>query len=216
MAASWILALSSPVDAQTKALIKDIEIKLKFVDSPQISAGNVSPYNDSKTKWLNIELIYTTEAIKNKESGNSEWLDDFSIQYEILVDSFFKGKKVPALLSGTVKYWTVEMNGEKHYAEAFVHPSFIKRYFDPSMKIKGNTAEKIFARITFYDKERRPIARSFNVPKGLSEDKVQGFFKVAEDSLGVLRVENVVFPRTKTPWGNLNTDRFEVIKEETK
>jgi hypothetical protein len=218
MAAVWIFTLiPCVVEAQSKPLVKDIDIKMKFVDSPQMSAGNVSPYSDNKTKWLNIEVTYTTEAVKNKESGNNEWLDDISIQYEILVpESSYRGKKVPALLSGTVKYWTVEMNGDKHYAEAFVHPSFLKRYFDPNMKLRGNTADKIFARVTFYNKERLPIAREFNVPKGMTKERIQSLFKASEESLGVLRVENVVFSRNKTPWGVLNTDRYEVIKEETK
>lgn len=201
---------------QQVQVFKNLEIRQQFQDTPRISSGNIPEDYTYQQKWFQIDVRY--ETLEQKIRGYDKkfaWLDDVTVKYDVLLPSLYRGKKVYALMSGEITYWSIRLDGERHYTQAFINPRILQRYAYPGMKLDSKAAAKtIRTRVTFYSKDRRPLARVYYVPRKTSEAKVEAEFKEAEKALEVVKLPDTIFSRDKTPWAVLNFDKYEIIKKD--
>ncbi|MFA6715473.1 MAG: hypothetical protein WCS27_08855 [Victivallaceae bacterium] len=191
---------------QSGALFKNGSIKLKYSPSPQFYLFNKSAVNKAGSAgWLLVEVSYTPPS--NKSGGKNSWFDDITMETELVIPASYKSKNVTALLKGKTVFWSIPMDGKKHQALGCVPPQVIARFARKGIKIETS---KMMARVTFYDKNRRILARIHSS----SSSRVRDYFNKIGGAVssGVLTVEDIVLPRTKTPWGVINYELFDLIK----
>lgn len=197
----------------TKSLIKDAEVRMRFVETPLYKA-NVSSTRVTDAKWLQIMISYTMPEKKASED-RFVWIDEMTIEYEVLLPSEYKGKKVMALFKGAVTFWAVEMDGQTHKSTAFIPPQILKRYAQADMQLRGSTAKELQAMVTFYTKEKQRLGRHYSVPRGSTKITVAKNFANAANPLTTLKIENSILPRNLTPWAFLDFDSYDLIKFNT-
>ena len=84
----------------------------------------------------------------------------------------------------------------------------------PGLVLPRIDLQKIVARVTFYTAGRKILMRVYSS----SSNRARQYFKKFSGavSAGVLTVDNIVLPRTETPWGVINYGLFDLIKPDTK
>lgn len=218
----------------------DIKMKVEnmaidFIQTPNIQ---YSPDNVPGTKrrdWLRIIVEYSIDRKRQElRDGTSisgyATIDDLVIQFNVILPAVHQGQKVPALMSKRVKYWAIPRDGEKHWAVAFIPPQVLERYAPEGLKTKfnGKTMHVKYSRsfakdlpimVTIYNKSNQALAIGFNpkplVPRSKSDLlKRKRLFDAAEQSLGILKLDDTLFSRDETPWANLNYETFELIKKD--
>ncbi|MCP3968200.1 MAG: hypothetical protein GY750_00740 [Lentisphaerae bacterium] len=114
---------------------KNINVKLRFHATPLYEVFNHSNSTDTNFQgWLLVEATYNAPKIK---MGNAAtWVDDISMEVEVIIPAYYQGRKVVALLTGKIPYWSIPMDGKKHIAMACVPPRVIARYARDGNKMK--------------------------------------------------------------------------------
>ena len=190
-------------------LIKDVEVKLKFQETPRISADNGSnSASASKGKWLCIDVTYVLPDVTGK-STDIEWLDDLEVIYEVLYPSMYKGKNIIVKFMGRALYWSVAMDNKKHKADAYIPPQILHRYGRSDMK-SGDLMKSIEIRVTFYDRNSKPLGRAY-YPKN-DKAAISNFNRSDEMTSSIPKLADTIYPRNKTPWAFLEYDNYELIK----
>lgn len=190
-------------------LIPSVDIKCNFVNTPQIVANNVQGLGTNLDWWLEIDVTYTmkSDVIGKGVSQIPKWIDDMSIEYEILLP----GTNKMTHLSGKVTYWSIPLDGKEHHAVAFVHPRFIQRYA-PEIKTNSTTAKKIPIKVSFI-LNSAPIGGNYYPIKD-AKNVARDFMAVAKNP-AINRIPNSIFGPDKTPWNYLNYDYYELIKSDS-
>jgi len=194
------------VDAQSSKLFKSGSIKLKYRPSPLFYVFNESTTNKPGSPgWLMVKVKYTTSS--QKRGNKVMWLDDITMETEVIVPGSYKSKNVVVLLKGKTVFWSIPMDGKTHNALGCIAPQVVARFAR-----KGNKIElsKIIARVTFYTAGRKILMRLYSS----SGSRVRNYFGKLGGavSTGMLTVDDIVMPRTKTPWVAINYELFDVIK----
>ncbi|OGV54786.1 MAG: hypothetical protein A2017_16145 [Lentisphaerae bacterium GWF2_44_16] len=190
-------------------LIKDVEVKLKFLETPRITADNTSSSAAaSKGKWLCIDVTYVLPDVTGK-SSDIEWMDDLEILYEVLYPSMYKGKNIIVKFMGRTLYWSVAMDNKKHKADAYIPPQILHRYGRSDMRA-GDLMKSIEIRVTFYDRNGKPLGRAY-YPRN-DKTAVSNFSRTDEMTSPVPKLADTIYPRNKTPWAFLEYDNYELIK----
>ena len=206
-----VTSVASIVSAQKVA--SGAVLKVSFQASPAIKAINVGTTASSgKVKWLALELNYAFDSSK------SAWKDGLMIKYEVLFPAYYEASKknVLALASGTVKYWSVSTSGN-HSAVAYIPPVVFKRYGRSGFKFKkGNIKKNFYARAIIMSKSQKVLGVAYYYPRGASGRTVAKKFAAAGKSLGVLKLEDLIFNRSQTPWANLMWDKYDLLELEAK
>ena len=186
---------------------KSGSVKLEYRPSPLFYLFNETATNKAGSPgWLLVKVKYS--PISRKRGGKAIWLDDITMETEVVFPGNYKSKDVTVLLKGKTVFWSIPMNGKKHQAFGCIPPQVISRYAR-----KGNKIElsKIIARVTFYTADRKPIMRMYSS----SGSRIRNYFSSKVDgavSSGLLTVYDIVMPRNKTPWGVYNYELHDVIK----
>lgn len=190
---------------QSEALFKNGSIKLEYSPTPQFYLFNKSAVNKAGSSgWLLITVSYTTPGSKE---GKDLWLDDISMETELVIPAAYKSQNVVALLKGKTVFWSIPLDGKRHQAMGCVPPQVIARFARKGNKIE--TAQ-MMVRVTFYTPGRKILARIYSS----SSSRVRDYFEKIGGAVssGVLTVEDIVMPRNKTPWGVINFELFDLIK----
>jgi hypothetical protein len=213
----WFTALSclvftvASVSAANDDILKFLQLKLKYQPTPATQVNNYPNSNQGGYEWLALNITYTAPAARDK--SGYKWLDDVTIEAEILFPAEFGGKSVLALLTGKTVYWSLEMDGKKHQEIMLVPPQIVRR-------LAGNVAGKnvqAAAKVTFYTKERTVLGIAFVEQKGMTvKDTAALFEKYSGPISNSLKLENTILSRDKTPWADVNYDYYDLIKIEKK
>ncbi len=207
LAVGILLSMIQTLSSQEQ-LFRDITIQCSFVNTPQINAANVTNLLTSKLDWwLQIDVAYKT-ADKSAGKGSNkrpEWLDDVTFKYEILLPGM---DKEVTHLSGRTTFWSIPLDGKEHHDAAYVHPRFIQRY-SPEIKTTASFAKDIHIKLSI-ELNGATIGGAFH-PSKKARDVAELFLKATRDPK-IIRVENSIFGRDKTPWAILNCDYYELIK----
>lgn len=213
----FIFCLSGTMaTAQTsKMLIEEPKMELRLIDTVKFNA-DTDIKSVEESKWLEMNISYKLPRLM--ENSAEKWLDDVDVECEILMPTTYKGKSgVYAYLTGKFVYWSIPCDGKMHYEKAFVPPQILRRYKKAGEKIKKEMLKEIYAKITFYTKDRKMIGEIYAGPKGKSDDVIKAIFKkVSEPGALVINVENVIIPRNKSPWAVLNYDYYDIIKDDVR
>lgn len=212
---SLVTCLTSLAQSGEKP-IKDIEIKLRFADTPRVTFENVqSPGSSKAYKWLIIEVNYTVSDTASKgQDAVPEWLDSVDMSIEVLMPS--TATKL-VLLTGKTVFWAIALDGKKHKAEVFIPPHIIRRYAKPDMKFNNETLKLIDASVTFISKGENIIARQYySGKKDANPKQVSSLFAKAKEELPPkAKLEDTIYSRDKTPWGYVDFDNYELIKTDS-
>ena len=194
---------------QNTDLFTEIEVETGFVQTPAINADRVDavPVKEIGT-WLQISLKYKPVKKMDKESRDFAWQDDVSVDYEVLVPTGNGSNSV--LLCGTVKYWSIRMDGEVHRDVVHVHPQFLKRYA-PNLKLARTSLKDIHVKVKFSVNDA-DVGRGYDGKANEVAEKKAIFNKIATDSK-IKRIKDSVMGRNKTPWRYINCDAYDLIKD---
>ncbi|OGV49583.1 MAG: hypothetical protein A2X49_06370 [Lentisphaerae bacterium GWF2_52_8] len=198
--------------AQGVPVIKDVEVKVTF--EPTCLAANGSSTIKADSRWMLITVTYLAETKGSSgKSSNPDWIDNLTLKFETLLPAIYQGKDVYSLMSGKVVLWAVPGDGERHKEVGFIPPQVLKRYARPGMKFSSTEAKNIEARVSFYNKDQQLLGRAYATRKG-AEKEAAARFSRAETELGVLKLEDVILSRDKTPWAVVDFDFYDLIKAE--
>ncbi len=191
---------------------KNVEVKLSLERTPKFSISNTPNSSSSGAgKWLLVELSYTPPKLA-LASNSYRWLDEPGIEAEVIFPAYYNGQNVMALLSGKVVYWSIPLDGKKHYSLLLVPPQIITRYSRPGKKLKESD---IIARLSMYTRERQLLLRAFNDKMSFSENQANRLIsQLAAPVSTALRLPNTVLSRNRTPWAWIDYDRYNLIKDE--
>lgn len=200
----------------TKMLVEDPKMELKLIDTVRINADSESTKLCDESRWLEINLSY--KLPKLMENNAEKWIDDVEVDCELLMPTTYKGKSgVHAYFTGKFTYWSLPCDGKNHIERIFLPPQILRRYKKAGEKIRKEMLKEIYAKVTFYTKDRKILGEAYAGPKGKSDDAIRSIFrKVSEPGALVINVDNVLLPRTKTPWAPFNYDYYDLIKEDVK
>lgn len=198
--------------------IKDIEIKLKFAETPRATFENFSNPNSSKSyRWLVVEVTYTVPDMTSKgPEPVTEWLDSVEMHLELLMPSSV-GTKGVVLMTGKTVFWAIALDGRKHKAEGYIPPHIVRRYSKPGMKFIPETLNSMFASVSFISKGENVLGKQYATPKGGIEAKqiAATFAKLKEELPPKAKLEDTIYSRDNTPWAYVDFDNYELIKMDT-
>ncbi len=183
---------------------KNFKFDCQFQQTPQINVQNVAGIVKEIEMWLVINVTFTTVS-KTDKNRQTEWLDDVSFEYEVLM----RGEGNRAIyLSGSTTYWSIPLDGKDHHAVAFVHPRFLQR-FAPDLKITPSVAKDMYIRLKV-TMNQAIIGGAVNPERKAAE--VANMFKAAARDPAITRVNDSIYCIEETPWRNLNNDYYELLK----
>ena len=182
-------------------------IKLEYRPSPLFYLFNETATNKAGSPgWLLVKVKYS--PVSRKKGGKAIWLDDVTMETELILPGSYKTKDVTVLLKGKTVFWSIPMDGKTHNAFGCIPPQVISRFARKKNKIETS---KMIARVTFYDASRKILMRIYSS----SGSRIRSYFSSKVDgavSSGLLTVEDIIMPRNKTPWGVYNYELHDVIK----
>ncbi len=192
----------------------NVQIKAKFQPSPVFQVSNYSAANQSNCEWLVLNIFYNTPG--GTKPNETVWLDDVSIEAEILFLADYQGKKVMSLVTGKTLYWSIAMDGKKHQEIMAVPPDIFKRYtLNPTFK-----TIPVVGRVIFYSKSRSILGGGYfyvNQSGTVTDKDIAGMFEKYNGPVSnSLKIENMIFPRDKSPWASVQYDFYDLIKPEIK
>jgi hypothetical protein len=204
--------------AQSGDKIKDIEIKLKFAETPRVTFENFSNPNSSKSyRWLVIEVTYTVPDMAGKGSEyTTDWLDSVEMNLELLMPSAV-GTKGAVLLTGKTVFWAIALDGKKHKAEGYIPPHIVRRYSKPGMKFTPEALNGMYASVSFISKGENILGKQYATPKaGMEPKQIASLFaKLKEELPPKAKLEDTIYSRDNTPWAYVDFDNYELIKMDT-
>lgn len=193
-------------NAQTARWFKSGSIKLEYRPSPLFYVFNQSTTNKAGSSgWLLVKVKYNTA--NKKQGGKAVWLENITMETEVVVPGTYQSKSVTVLLKGKTVFWAIPMNGKTHNALGCIPPQVVARFARKGSKIE---LSKMIARVTFYTAGRKIIMRLYSS----SSRRVKDYFGKLGGAVssGVLTVDDIIMPRTRTPWGVINYELYDIIK----
>lgn len=201
--------LTTAAFAQRRTITEG-KIKFKLED-----VSKVDPSGESGTaKWISMDISYVLP--KKEVGGQIEWIDDLEMEVDVVIPSSYKGKEsFHAMLTGKFTFWSVAQDGKEHKAMAFIPPQIFERYKRSDMKVKQTVFKDFDARVTIYDKNRKPLGRFYYSTSPSAENAAtERFNKMEEPGAPILKVPGGVFPKNKTPWIYWSFDSYDLLKVE--
>ena len=194
--------------------IEESKIDLKFIETIRVKSDTDNIKGSEESRW--VEIIVSYKLPKLMEGSEEKWLDDVEVDCELLMPTNYKGKSgVFAHFTGKFTYWSLPCDGKTHSDTMYIPPQILRRYKKAGEKVRKDMVKEMYAKITFYTKERKVLGYAFTGPKGKSDEAINAVFrKITEPGAMVINVENVIMPRNKTPWAPFNYDYYDLIKED--
>jgi hypothetical protein len=188
---------------------KNGSIKLEYRPSPLFYMFNESATNKAGSSgWLLVRVKYSTPS--RRRGKNPMWVDDVTMETELVMPVVYKSKNVTALLKGKTVFWSIPLDGKSHNAIGCVPPQAIARFARKGNKIDTS---KMIARVTFYSSSRKILLQIYSS----SSSRVRNYFSKLGGAVssGVLTVDDIIMPRNKTPWGVFNFELYDLIKPDS-
>lgn len=196
------------------AAFKNVQVKARFQQTPSYQVSNYSSSNQSNCEWLVLNISYIVPGAT--KPGESVWLDDVSIEAEVLFTADYQGKRVMAMVTGQTLYWSIEMDGKTHQEIMAVPDKIFKRYTrNPTFKTMP-----VFGRVIFYSKARTILGGGYfyvNQSGTITDKEIADMFEKYNGPVSnSLKIENMIFPRDKSPWATVQYDFYDLTKPEIK
>ena len=189
------------------------KVRSKLRATPRYQIQNY-PTSSATQRWLEVSIDYLTPALKSSSNGAKyRWLDDVTMEVEILFPAMIDNRQVMARATGSVDFWSIKMDGKRHYAIMLLQPQILARYG----LVRAYKEEDFVAKISLY-RGRKLIFKTFSSHRKLSRKKIiQAFAKYSGKlkSAKYLELGKVILSRDKTPWAFVQYDKYDMIKPES-
>ncbi len=216
-----ILLVTAWVGVYAQNPISDVDVEFALIDAPRLDKGDnaTKPVpttgHSMNTKWLAINITYKTYLTGDK-SGNFMWLDDMTIDAALILQCQTDTKKQYGLFTGTQMFWSIPLDGRKHRASLYIPPFILARHIKID-KNKNTFLKEIEGAVIFRDKDGKMLqAKFFPDLKGSDAKKVPEAvvkrLQLADKDPNIIKFDNSVFPREKTPWQWVDADTYDLPK----
>ena len=190
-----------------------IKINREFVKAPVFTVsrtyGKVDKQNDSR--WLQFLVSYTPSST----GANVAWEDDLSAELVVLLPAK-KGKGYGNVVMFTGKQVLYSVPGDKntHYLLFHIPPVVLSKYTS-FVKYDNRTLDTtVFAAVIFRrGNNNQVIATGYAPMKNKTDSEVAKLFEQYYGSkFRVMKVEDGILPKDKSPWQWIDTDHFDLPK----
>ena len=190
--------------------ISNVKIRVKVAQSPIFQVQNVQYYTNAKARWLNIELEYIPHI--NRQTAPTSSIFNFNDRFEIKFETIISepNSKKTFILSTLIPYWPVKFDGKRHYALALIPPKILGKIISSRMN-RTFLKEMIKIKVSFYF--NNTIIKEAYYPPSNNNKTIARSFTTINNSSNVIKLQNAIFSRNKTPWISINFDRYELIKQ---
>lgn len=189
------------------------KVRSRLRATPRYQIQNY-PTSGTTQRWLEVSIDYLTPALKAINNGMKyRWLDDVTMEVEVLFPAMVDSRKVMARATGSVDFWSIQMDGKRHYGIMLLQPQILARYG------LGRTykEEDFVAKVSLY-RGRKLIFKTFSTHRKLSREKIiQAFAKYSGKlkSAQYLELGEIILSRDKTPWAFVQYDKYDMIKPQS-
>lgn len=185
-------------------------LKIYFTESSpplaQVTGTSADNTTYTKYRWGVINVEFWTQ--------NGGYIDDVDMDVEVaLLNGQVNGVEQVVLFKGKIEYWTVELDGKKHFVTALIPGKIFSRY----VGIAGQTPARanVYIAIKFSSKGQL-LAEGYYVNRGnMNESDIKKWFSAIKgaSNYNVFEVPNSVMARRDTPWGMIEVDKYEFEKK---
>ncbi len=195
------------------------DLRIRFYDTPIIQYSNINTTSKSgggRNRWAMLEISYIPLP-SQLASGN--WYDDVTMEGTVVLNSEVKGKgdTLYIVFSGQTRFFTIQADGQTHFAMLLIPPKLMDRYFVANK----NFAESMFlaASIEFYGPGRTPLGEGYWVNGFIKKEsdvaKARAFVqKFSQNYSDVVRLRGGLYSKEKTPWAGSNYDFYDLIYDD--
>lgn len=161
------------------------------------------------TKWLQFLVTYKPVSAKKK---SPVWEDDLNVELMVLLPAK-QGENYGnvIMLTGHQVLFSVQGDDKAHYVLFAIPPAILRKYTSFT-KYDTKEAESVFAAVVFRKKTSQLLATGYGVVKGKSSGDIAKLFERYHKSRGVMKLENGLLPKEKTPWQWVDIDLFDAPK----
>jgi hypothetical protein len=189
------------------------KVRTKLRQTPRYQIQNY-PTSGASQRWLEISVDYLVPELKAGTNGKKyRWLDDVTMEVEVLFPAIVNNRQVMARATGAVDFWSVQMDGKRHYGIMLLQPQILARYG----LTRAYKEEDFVAMISLY-RGRKLIFKAYSSHRKYSSDKIMQIFKKYSGRLksaNYLELGEVILSRDKTPWAFVQYDKYDMIKPES-
>lgn len=208
MTACCLMAQRFTIDASS------VKVDRRFVKAPIFQAQQTykslsRPAHD--VRWLQFLVTYTPES----NGKTTVWEDDLTVEATVLLPAKKgQGYGTTILLTGTEVFYSVPGDGKKHYVLFFVPPAILTKYCSFTKYENSDVSSNVYAAIVFRrGRSNQVIATAYASMKGKSDSEIAKIFsRYYKSKIGVMKLENGLLPKDKTPWQWIDTDLFDFPK----
>ncbi len=190
------------------------KVLTKLRPTPIYTIQNYSNSTSSATKrWMEVSITYKPPTRKLKKNNlKYTWLDDVTMEVEVLFKAMFNNKQVMAHARGKVDYWSIRMDGKTHYAMMLLHPQILARY-----GLNSRYKDDDFMAVVSFYRGGTLIFKAFSTHRKYSRTQIMKIFKKYSGRLkaaNYLELGDVLLSRKKSPWAFVEYSKYDMIKPE--
>lgn len=196
-----------------------VKIDREFVKAPIFQAQRTyktisKPAHD--VKWLQFLIAYTPKTeFKSGKDAQIVWEDDLTVELSVLIPAKKdKGYGEVVLLTGKQVLYSVPGDGRVHYVLFQIPPAVLTKYSGFAAYDRDAETGNVYAAVVFRKGGSQTVlATGYTLVKGKTSADIAKIFSTYHKSkIGVLRLEDAVLPKEKTPWQWIDTDLFDFPK----
>ena len=192
-----------------------IKIERAFVKAPVFNVAQRTykalTKPASEVRWLQFLVSYEPKSAGSK----TVWEDDLVIEMVVLLPAKKnQGYGDVIVMQGKQVLYSVPGDGKQHYALFLIPPSLLKKYTSLT-KFDSRTADNsVYAAVIFRrGRNNQILATGYAQMKNKSVSEISRLFEQYHKSkIGVMKVDNGILPKEKTPWQWIDMDIFDTPK----
>ena len=190
-----------------------IKIAREFVKAPVFTVsrtyGKVDKQSDSR--WLQFLVSYTPVS----SGSNVAWEDDLSAELIVLLPAKKgKGYGNVVMFTGTQVLYSVPGDKNTHYLLFLIPPVVLSKYTSFAKYDNRTLDSTVYAAVIFRrGSNNQVIAAGYAPMKNKSDSEIAKVFdQYYSSKFRVMKVENGILPKEKSPWQWIDTDYFDLPK----
>ncbi len=211
-----------PFNIPTDLVYVDISLQKPpaiSVDNKKTRIGSTTSGSGYAKQWLVAEITFAFSIPDSIKSSQPVCHENLRIELFLTVPSTTSRGKVEyswfygaQVLHGVVV--DPSLKEQKYMVSLFMPPSYVYMYFPKDKTDKYNLKE-MEGVVLFFDKDSVLIgAKAFEVKGKLSKSRSSQLIDAVGDLKKSQKMPIMLWPREKTPWQWIDSDRFELPKTE--
>lgn len=192
-----------------------IKIDREFVKAPVFNLAQRTYKSLSKPsadiRWLQFLITYTPSSSKK----TVVWEDDLTVEMMVLLPAKKgEGYGRVIVLTGKQVLFSVPGDGKQHYVLFQIPPAILKKYTSITKYENREVETNVYAAVIFRrGRNNQVLATGYAAMKNKSRSEIARLFEQYHNSkIGVMKIENGLLPKEKTPWQWIDVDIFDAPK----